>query len=539
MEKKITEQLNNAKKLFKNGRYSEASQYFSVIFEENPDCAEALWYKIGCLLEIWHNENLLIQPDSEKLCKLYLDKFGDDSSVLSFIADINYFQRKFNEALTYSKKALSIDFNNEWALTICGNSLTQLNFFEEAIKYFDKIIELSPDNSNAYKNRAYVKLFLDKPFDYALDDYMEAQAKDNTNSVAFDAIAEIILVKGDYETALLYSNTAVKYAKEQNYSQAYLTRSIINYLLENYEEATIDFIKGSRVENYLIEYETKINKYELLGDSEHILNKLNFIRKELKILDILKNMANKFEGNYCDFCGGLLVDETDFYVEFNGKYICKHCIDLTKGIIYLNNKDLKYITKKAVEHLSNNDIMKCAFCNRTKKEVNLLLDASNNIYICNGCVGVCEEVLKNNSDFKTEYEKIMNSSFLICHYCKEEFNKSNIVVSEFGGSICPRCLEVCKEILAEENIPLKYNQPEVFLCENKDVKFCEFCGRSQYDVDKLIASNNHSICNGCVGVCEEVLKNNSDFETEYKKAIDELKKKRSSNARNWFNFRKI
>ena len=185
-----------------------------------------------------------------------------------------------------------------------------------------------------------------------------------------------------------------------------------------------------------------------------------------------------------------------------------------------------------------NNNKKCVFCNRTNTEVALLLDYGDK-YICNGCIGVCDEVLKNNSDFETEYDKTINFEFLQCPYCGKEFNdRRDIVTSLSGASICIECINLCQEILAEENTPHKYNQPEVPRCKDKDARFCEFCGRSEYDVDKLISGPNHFICNGCVGVCEEVLKNNSDFEIEYKKAIDELKKNRLNRARNWFNFRK-
>lgn len=34
---------------------------------------------------------------------------------------------------------------------------------------------------------------------------------------------------------------------------------------------------------------------------------------------------------------------------------------------------------------------------------------------------------------------------------------------------------------------------------------CSFCGRSQEEVDKLIAGSGVYICNHCVGLCAEIL----------------------------------
>ena len=34
---------------------------------------------------------------------------------------------------------------------------------------------------------------------------------------------------------------------------------------------------------------------------------------------------------------------------------------------------------------------------------------------------------------------------------------------------------------------------------------CSFCGKSQHEVDRLIAGPNVFICNGCVGLCDGIL----------------------------------
>lgn len=41
---------------------------------------------------------------------------------------------------------------------------------------------------------------------------------------------------------------------------------------------------------------------------------------------------------------------------------------------------------------------------------------------------------------------------------------------------------------------------------NKDDHYCDFCGKSKQDVEKLIVSDQNAICNDCVELCVEILK---------------------------------
>ncbi len=42
--------------------------------------------------------------------------------------------------------------------------------------------------------------------------------------------------------------------------------------------------------------------------------------------------------------------------------------------------------------------------------------------------------------------------------------------------------------------------------DTKDTLFCSFCGKSQYEVKKLIAGPAVFICNECVELCIDVIK---------------------------------
>ena len=48
---------------------------------------------------------------------------------------------------------------------------------------------------------------------------------------------------------------------------------------------------------------------------------------------------------------------------------------------------------------------------------------------------------------------------------------------------------------------------------NKSDRFCDFCMRTQHEVDKLIVGVRADICDACVDVCNGIIKEGSDFGT--------------------------
>ena len=42
--------------------------------------------------------------------------------------------------------------------------------------------------------------------------------------------------------------------------------------------------------------------------------------------------------------------------------------------------------------------------------------------------------------------------------------------------------------------------------ETKNIKYCSFCGKSQHEVKKLIAGPNVFICDSCINLCMNIIK---------------------------------
>ncbi len=50
----------------------------------------------------------------------------------------------------------------------------------------------------------------------------------------------------------------------------------------------------------------------------------------------------------------------------------------------------------------------------------------------------------------------------------------------------------------------------------KDLMYCSFCGKSQNEVNKLIAGTTAFICDECIHLCSDVLNKGGDNNSSYK-----------------------
>ncbi|MCX7924015.1 MAG: tetratricopeptide repeat protein [Clostridia bacterium] len=137
---------------------------------------------------------------------------------------IEYFDRSVQistqvKPLAYYGKALSLHF---------------LMQYEEAIKYYDKVLELDSEDSRAYHGKGNALTWLDR-YEDAIECYDKALELDDT-------YVEVYKVKGDaltwlnrYMEALGEYDNAI--ALNENYDEAYVAKGDVFNTLEMYEEA--------------------------------------------------------------------------------------------------------------------------------------------------------------------------------------------------------------------------------------------------------------------------------------------------------------
>ena len=62
---------------------------------------------------------------------------------------------------------------------------------------------------------------------------------------------------------------------------------------------------------------------------------------------------------------------------------------------------------------------------------------------------------------------------------------------------------------------------------NKNILYCSFCGKSQHEVRKLIAGPTVFICDECVELCMDIIKeeNKSSLVNKHQDGVPSLQKK--------------
>ena len=129
---------------------------------------------------------------------------------------------KAEQALHENRIALSIDSNNIDALFSAAYALQSLNRMSEALAYYDKFIELKPDESVAYNNRGLVLVGLNK-FQEALSSLEKAIEINPKNALAWGNLGRLLQGTGRNMRALHYYDKAVQL--DPNFTEAYYNRA--------------------------------------------------------------------------------------------------------------------------------------------------------------------------------------------------------------------------------------------------------------------------------------------------------------------------
>ncbi len=120
----------------------------------------------------------------------------------------DYYRDQVNaKSLEYFKNAVQLDSKFTEAYAQIAEDLYSLKRYAEAIPYYDKVIELKPDDAGALSDRGLSKTYTNDYYS-AIDDFSKAIELDKTNpSLALGP-------------ATTYENRAVAYVKATNYDSA-------------------------------------------------------------------------------------------------------------------------------------------------------------------------------------------------------------------------------------------------------------------------------------------------------------------------------
>ena len=102
-----------------------------------------------------------------------------------------YNNQKYDEALQYFDKALTIDPSSVNALNNKGTALDHLKRYNEALQFYDKALSIDPSSVNALNNKATTLDHLQR-YDEALQFYDKALSIDPSSMKALNGKASIL-----------------------------------------------------------------------------------------------------------------------------------------------------------------------------------------------------------------------------------------------------------------------------------------------------------------------------------------------------------
>ena len=115
----------------------------------------------------------------------------------------------------------------------------------------------------------------------------------------------------------------------------------------------------------------------------------------------------------------------------------------------------------------------CSFCGKTEDEVRALIPGPPPVFICEGCVNLCQDIIGEDSARPLKPPDEQQGT-------EAELKK------------------VARLRAAVAELVKRHPQPDLVLA-------CSFCGKGKDDVRKLIAGPRVFICDECVRRCSDVL----------------------------------
>ncbi len=89
----------------------------------------------------------------------------------------------------------------------------------------------------------------------------------------------------------------------------------------------------------------------------------------------------------------------------------------------------------------------CSFCGKEQHQVRRLIAGPKMAYICNECVSLFEQERQESGHLG----KVQEERGLHCSFCgKSQQQARHLSYGSRGVQICDECVDLCREIIAEE-----------------------------------------------------------------------------------------
>lgn len=252
-----TEPLTDSRRLFDDGKelflrrdYAAAQQTLSRFVQQKPQAslADEAAYMIAC------TSYELKSPDCIKQLEGYLEQYPDSryaNRVQSLIASAYFFQEKYPEAIACFKGCqfdLLADSERDACTLRMGTAYLKMGNLQEAAIWFSILKEVSSEyHIDAVYHLAYID-YVQKQYDKALQGFREAGESSKYAALSPYYIADIHLIRGNYQQARQIASTYLEaYPRQEKAIEMKRICGEACYGLKQYA-AAIDYLSAYRSE---------------------------------------------------------------------------------------------------------------------------------------------------------------------------------------------------------------------------------------------------------------------------------------------------
>lgn len=252
-----TEALTDSRRLFDDGKelflrrdYAAAQQTLSRFVQQKlqASLADEAAYMIAC------TSYELKSPDCIKQLEGYLEQYPDSryaNRVQSLIASAYFFQEKYPEAIACFKGCqfdLLADSERDACTLRMGTAYLKMGNLQEAAVWFSILKEVSSEyHIDAVYHLAYID-YVQKQYDKALQGFREAGESSKYAALSPYYIADIHLVRGNYQQARQIASTYLEaYPRQEKAIEMKRICGEACYGLKQYA-AAIDYLSAYRSE---------------------------------------------------------------------------------------------------------------------------------------------------------------------------------------------------------------------------------------------------------------------------------------------------
>ena len=234
----MSEKIDKAMSLFKEGKYKECIDAFSSVLETEPDNAEVynnMGVAYSCLGDFEHAENIYtkaiaLAPDMAQayinLSDLYF-KAGDLPSAIGTLQRGSYElennltiahllarayieDQRYEDAIIELERVLDGEPENYDAYYDLGHVCYELGDYEDAISNFENVLEYREDSELLFYSLAQA-YEANNELDKAISNYLKSIAVNSKFIIPYKRVGILFMARGDYEDAKEYFENYIEF----------------------------------------------------------------------------------------------------------------------------------------------------------------------------------------------------------------------------------------------------------------------------------------------------------------------------------------